>query len=108
MTPEQLGMKLASLDPSALRSALEATSRALSAKAEQVYTLDPNNNGPLAQPYADAASLLDDAVRVFDTAGSVVTIPEPVDTWIAPDMPSPTTPDEPSTVESSDNPWGRW
>jgi hypothetical protein len=63
---------LAKAEPTAVRAALLAIADALAQRAEREYDKNPNANGPLAQPFADAAALLEaaaDAIAEPDVSG---------------------------------------
>ena len=52
---------LAEAEPAAVRAALLAIADALAQRAEREYDKDPSHNGPVAQPFADAAALVEAA-----------------------------------------------
>jgi hypothetical protein len=92
-------------DPTELREVLAKVADAFSEKAEALYDKNPEENGLLAQPYADIADLVGEASMVFEGQA-----PPPVD--VSPS--SSQTPPVPTVsqvvaarkVKVTGNPWG--
>ncbi len=53
-------------EPTELREVLARVADAFSEKAEAIYDQNPEENGLLAQPYADIADLVGEASMVFE------------------------------------------
>lgn len=51
----------AEAEPAAVRASLLAIADALAQRAEREYDKNPSHNGPVAQPFADAAALVEAA-----------------------------------------------
>lgn len=59
-------------EPAAIRAALLVIASALATRAEREYDKNPNQNGPMAQPFADAAALLEAAADVVEPSEAAV------------------------------------
>lgn len=57
---------LAGLEPEELKSVFSELSKRFSERAETLYDQNPDENGLLAQPYADISDLMEAASVVFD------------------------------------------
>lgn len=66
-----------SAEPAELRELLIGIADAFSAKAETIYDQNPEENGLIAQPYADIADLVGEASMVFE--GQPSQLAPPVD-----------------------------
>ena len=76
MNPSDLSSLLLEMDPEDISLFFKKLSLGLSAKAESIYSLNPEDNGALAQPYADIANLTSMAADVFTKP---MIVPELVD-----------------------------
>ena len=63
---DQIVKAFQEMTPEQIKQALSAVSRALASKAESLYDQDPENNGRLAQPYADISLMMETASQVWD------------------------------------------
>jgi hypothetical protein len=66
MTPESIVKALQVMEPEQLQKVFEQATRMFSNKAEALYDQDPENNGRLAQPYADLAMMMESAAMVWE------------------------------------------
>lgn len=66
MTPDQICQALQQMGPAELKSAAAQVAKMFADKAEAIYSKDPENNGRIAQPYADMAHLFEEVSLVFE------------------------------------------
>ena len=66
-----------SAEPAELRELLIGIADAFSAKAEALYDQNPEENGLIAQPYADIADLVGEASMVFEGQPTVAPVDAP-------------------------------
>mgnify|MGYP001593860967 CR=1 FL=1 len=66
MKPEELVDIVSRMEPEALRDFCALAGRVFAAKAEAIYDQNPEENGDLAQPYADLADMFNEGAMVFD------------------------------------------
>lgn len=66
MTPESIVKALQVMEPEQLQKVFEQATRMFANKAEALYDQDPENNGRLAQPYADLAMMMESASLVWE------------------------------------------
>jgi hypothetical protein len=101
-TDELVGAVMA-LEPNDLRELLDKLAASFAAKAEATYDKNPEENGPLAQPYADIADFLSQAAFSFESDQPAIDTDEesaqPAPTTVAAAVAMRT----PATVK---NPWG--
>lgn len=66
MTPEQIVAALQAMNPEQLQKTMELATRAFTQKAEALYDQDPENNGLVAQPYAELATMFESGAMIWD------------------------------------------
>lgn len=105
MKVDDLVKAVVGLEPMALREFFDKAGSAFARKAEAVYDKNQEENGPLAQPYADIADLCNDAAFAFDEDAGAASL----DSENAPSQAPPTTVTaavELRTPPPGSNPWG--
>lgn len=90
-----------SAEPAELREVLSRMADAFSEKAEVIYDQNPEQNGLLAQPYADIADLVAEASMVFESAAAV-----PIDVQAKATHTTAPTVSEVVAKTLKGNPWG--
>lgn len=101
MNKDDLIKALVAYDPVTLREVFSLLAKGFAEKAEALYDQNPEENGTLAQPYADIADLCDEAAMVFDPAAT-----GPVDSIEEKPQGQPVTVTAAVTKRPSSNPWG--
>ena len=93
---------LQNAEPSELREVLARVADVFSEKAEALYDQNPEENGLLAQPYADIADLVGEASMVFEAQGQppVDVQPTSAHTAVAPTV------SQVVAKKVTGNPWG--
>jgi hypothetical protein len=66
MTPNEIINALLVAEPSTLKEVFAGLYSAFAKKAEDIYDANPQENGLLAQPYADLGDLMNEASNVFE------------------------------------------
>lgn len=76
MKTDEIVAAFEAMEPAQVREVLGALSRVFAVKAEAVYDKNPEENGLLAQPYADIADLLGEASLAFEADSAPVDSPD--------------------------------
>ena len=94
--------ELVNSSPEVISEYITRMAEAFAKKAEETYDLDPEQNGEVAQPYADLANHLDQASLVWDNDE------EPMDPDFIFNEPDPAAPTvtAKAAAETKRNPWG--
>lgn len=106
MRPEEIVSAFESMEPEALKEVTGRLARLYTVLAENLYDKNPTENGLLAQPYADLASLFTEASQVFDEP-SGPSAPLALDNESAPKQPAPVTVTSAAWKANERGPWGK-
>lgn len=99
MTNQEIINGLLAADPASLREIFATLHGGFARKAEDLYDKNPEENGIIAQPYADLADVLHEASLVFEEPDGVLDATPDVEQ----DMPTTVSQAVEARVK---NPWG--
>lgn len=90
------------MTPEDLKETCGRLARVFANKAEDIYDRDPENNGEVAQPYADISDLMAEASEVFEEPEGQ----QPVDDAEVSANTEPRVPTLSEVTARKSNPWG--
>lgn len=109
MNKADLVRALASLSPEDLVEVFRGVANGFSARATTLYEGNPEENGMLAQPYADLSDLMEEASMVFESKTEVLPTSEAGDIFtdtaegtVTPVLTASVT----TTAKRTGSPWG--
>lgn len=104
MNPQDVINALLAAEPLQIKEVFAALARGFGQKAEGIYDKNPDENGLIAQPYADLSDLCSEAAMVFEEPDeSLATVDESFDMEEAA---VPTTVTQAVEARAKQNPWG--
>lgn len=104
MNAKEVLTMMLSAEPAELRELFANLHAEFAKKAEAIYDANPEENGLLAQPYADIADFMQQASGVFEEPEQLVLDDAPLESMAEP-MPETVT--QAVEARAKGNPWGR-
>jgi hypothetical protein len=103
MNPQDVINALLNAEPLQIKEVFAALAKGFGQKAESIYDTNPEENGLIAQPYADLSDLCSEASLVFEEPdASLASIDESFDMEEA----TPATVTQAVEARAKLNPWG--
>ena len=104
MKTDDIVQAFATMTPDEIKDVCARLARVFAEKAEAKYDADPENNGRVAQPYADISDFMAEASFAFEEPEA----PSPVDAQALSANTEPRTPKLSEVTASTKKSWGGW
>lgn len=103
MNNQELITALLAAEPVALKEVFAALAKGFAQKAESIYDANPDENGLIAQPYADLSDLCSEASQVFEEPDESLAS---IDESMVMEEAAPATVTQAVEARAKLNPWG--